>query len=334
MNGDEMGQNAGAWTSGKLTGAVLAAVIGIGAGVAIGVTDGGISWTRDAAAALLLVTAGCGLGAVFGSMPAPAHQATFRVRVDREPKSAAAPVGEAELATLRRELAAARDELGALHSSLSHGLRSPIGAVINFAAVLDEDYGTVLGPDGRSLLGSIGRSARSALALADGLGRLTAVGRHELDLQPVDTEDLVRASFAEMAPTNRVLDFRVVGPLPAVVADAELLRAAFDQLLANAVRFTAKREKANVSVGGRREADSVVYWVEDNGAGFPPRYADKLFRPFERLHRQDEFPGVGVGLAIVRRVAERHGGSIEADAEPDRGARFELRLPAEPEATS
>jgi signal transduction histidine kinase len=213
-------------------------------------------------------------------------------------------------------------------------LRSPIGAVINFAAVLDEDYGTVLGPDGRSLLGSIGRSARSALALADGLGRLTAVGRHELDLQPVDTEDLVRASFAEMAPTNRVLDFRVVGPLPAVVADAELLRAAFDQLLANAVRFTAKREKANVSVGGRREADSVVYWVEDNGAGFPPRYADKLFRPFERLHRQDEFPGVGVGLAIVRRVAERHGGSIEADAEPDRGARFELRLPAEPEATS
>jgi len=108
------------------------------------------------------------------------------------------------------------------------------------------------------------------------------------------------------------------------------LRTAFDQLLANAVRFTARREKASVSVGGRRDADSVVYWVEDNGAGFPSRDAEKLFRPFETLHRRDEFPGVGVGLAIVRRIAERHGGSIEADAEPDRGARFQLRLPAAP----
>ena len=329
-----MDGTAGAQTSGKLTAAVLAAVVGITAGAAIGVTDGGISWPRDAAAALLLIASGFGLGAILASMPAFASWPWSRATVGRRPDPAAPAVGDAELAHLRRELAATRDELSALHSSLSHGLRSPIGAVINFAAVLEEDYGTALGPEGRPLLASISRSARSALALADGLGRLTAVGRHELDLQQVDTEDLVRASFAEVAPANRTLDFSVAGPLPPVAADAELLREAFDQLLSNAVRFTAKREKASVSVGGRRDADSVVYWVEDNGAGFPPRYADKLFRPFERLHRQEDFPGVGVGLAIVRRVAERHGGSIQADGQPDRGARFELRLPAEPGSTS
>jgi signal transduction histidine kinase len=274
---------------------------------------------------LILVASGFALGGALAS----SARAAAAAPPGPDPSSPA--LDAAELASARRELEVTRGELGALHSSLSHGLRSPIGTVINFAAVVEEDYGSALGAEGRALLESISRSARSALARAEGLARLSAVGRHELALQQIDPEDLVRASFADIpAPPNRSLELRIDGPLPPVMADAELLRTAFDQLLANAVRFTARREKASVSVGGRRDADSVVYWVEDNGAGFPSRDADKLFRPFETLHRQDEFPGVGVGLAIVRRIAERHGGSIEADAEPDRGARFQLRLPAAP----
>ncbi len=307
-------------------GVTVASLMGIGVGAAIGLTgyDSGASWGYAAAGGLILVASGFALG---GALASSARAAAAAVP---GPDLSSPALDAAELASTRRELEVTRGELAALHSSLSHGLRSPIGAVINFAAVIEEDYGSALGADGRALLESISRSARSALALADGLARLSAIGRHELALQPIDPEDLVRASFAAVAPPNRSLELRIEHPLPPVMADAELLRTAFDQLLANAVRFTARREKASVSVGGRRDGDSVVYWVEDDGAGFPSRYADKLFRPFERLHRQDEFPGVGVGLAIVRRIAERHGGSVEADAEPDRGARFQLRLPAAP----
>lgn len=308
--------------SGFRVGTAVAGLIGIGAGIAIGMAgyDAGAGWTWSAAGALVLGAGAFALGAAsVSSSPAV---------------SPPTPRGDSDVAALRRERDAAREELDALYSALSHGLRSPIGAVINFATVLDGDFGTTLGEEGRSLLARIRRSARSALELVDGLARLSAVSRRDLTLQPVDPEDLVRAAFAAAATADRSVAFTVAGPLPSVSADAELLRAAFDELLTNAVRFTAGRENASVAVGGRREDGCVVYWVEDNGVGFNPRFAGKLFRPFERLHRQDEFPGAGVGLAVVRRVAERHGGSVEADADLDRGARFQLTLPAAPGRSS
>lgn len=301
---------------------ISAGLIGIGAGIAIGMAgcDADAGWTAGAAGALVLVGSAFALGSASRSS---------RPVVPPPPRG-----GDPDAVAMRGERAAAREELEVLHSALSHGLRSPIGAVINFATVLDGDFGSALGDEGRSLLARIGRSARSALALVDGLARLSAVSRLELTLQPIDPEDLVRAAFAAVAPAGRSVEFTVAGPFPPVSADGELLRVAFDELLANAVRFTAGREKASVVVGGRREAGSVIYWVEDNGVGFAPRFAGKLFRPFERLHRQDELSGAGVGLAIVRRIAERHGGSVDADADPDRGARFRLTLPAAPGRSS
>lgn len=297
---------------------LIAGLIGIGAGVAIGMVgyDTRAGWAWGAAGALVVGVSAFVLGAASRSSPPRRND------------------GSSQAAAVRLERDAARDELDGLHSALSHGLRSPIGAAINFATVLEGDFGDSLGDEGRSLLARIRRSARSALALVDGLARLSAVSRRELTLEPIDPEDLVRASFAAVAPADRSLEFSVAGPLPSVWADAALLRAAFDELLANAVRFTAGREKPRVAVGGRSENGAVVYWVEDNGVGFAPRFAGKLFRPFERLHRHDEFPGAGVGLAIVRRVAERHGGSAGVDAELDRGARFQLTLPAAPGRSS
>jgi signal transduction histidine kinase len=259
-----------------------------------------------------------------------------RLRAVEPPGPASLPeVDPRELAGLRRALGEARAEIDTLHTSVSHDLRSPIGAILNFLTVLEEDHGAELAADGRAILARIRRSADSALALLDGLARLSRVERKTIARRSVDVEPLVRAGFAAARPSNRAVELTVVGPLPPAFADPELLRTAFAELLANAVRFSAGREKATVTVGGRLLDDGAVeYWVADDGVGFDPRFAGKLFKAFERLHSRDQFPGAGAGLAIVRRVAERHGGSVRADGELQRGATFHLVLPARPAAAT
>jgi len=239
--------------------------------------------------------------------------------VDRNPS---------EVAALRRELEDVRAELDEIHSSVSHDLRSPIGAALNFLTVLEEDHGAQLDADGRTILARVRRSADSALTLLDGLARLARVGRKTMEPRLVNMDALVRAAFAAVRPRDRAVELTVVDPLPAVVGDPELLRIAFTELLANALQYTSGREKASITVGARREGDAVEYWVADDGVGFDARFAGKLFRVFERLHSREEFPGAGAGLAVVRRVAERHGGRVRAEAEPQRGATFLLSLPA------
>jgi light-regulated signal transduction histidine kinase (bacteriophytochrome) len=246
------------------------------------------------------------------------------------PESEPGPVPSAEVATLRRELEDVRGELDEIHSSVSHDLRSPIGAALNFLSVLEEDHGAQLDAEGRSILARVRRSADSALTLLDGLARLARVGRKAMDPRSVDVDALVRAAFAAVRPAGRAVELTVVGTLPRVTGDPELLRIAFTELLANAIQFTAGREKATLTVGARHAGDSLEYWVADDGVGFDERFAGKLFRVFERLHSREEFPGAGAGLAVVRRVAERHGGRVRAEAEPEHGATFLLSLPAAP----
>lgn len=237
-------------------------------------------------------------------------------------------LGEDDLAALRREVDAVRSELDEIHASVSHDLRSPIGAALNFLTVFEEDHGGQLDAEGRAILARVRRSANSALTLLDGLARLARVGRRPLEKQLVDVDGLVRASFAAALPAERTVELLVTGPLPPVVADPVLLQIAFQELLANALQFTRSREKARITVGARRSGDGVEYWVADDGIGFDPRFAGNLFRLFERLHPREEFAGAGAGLAVVRRVAERHGGRVRAEAEPERGATIRLSLPA------
>ena len=233
-----------------------------------------------------------------------------------------------ELSAVRDELSVCREDSDALQRSVSHDLRSPIGAVLNFATVLELDHGDDLGPDGRLVVQRIRRSAESGLVLLDALSRLTRVSRAPLRRSPVEIETLVRQAFAELGESGKGAEL-TVGALPPAVADGELLRVALRELLANAVKFTSGRAKAQIAVGGRREPDgSLVYWVADDGVGFDMRFVGKLFRSFERLHSRDEFSGAGVGLAIVRKIAERHGGRVWAEADVDGGARFFLALPA------
>ena len=242
--------------------------------------------------------------------------------------------GRRELDDLRRAAAAAQDDLDTLQHSVSHDMRSPIGAILNFTTVLEEDHGSALDPAARAILMRIRRSAESALVLLDGMLRLSRVARPELRPERVDVEPLVRDAFRAVAPARGTVELSI-GSLPPVVADAALLRLVFVELLGNAVKFGAPREKAHVAVAGRVGSSGLrIYTVSDDGVGFDPRFARKLFGAFERLHARDEFPGAGVGLAIVRRIAERHGGRAWAEGEPDRGARVHVALPPAPEEGS
>jgi light-regulated signal transduction histidine kinase (bacteriophytochrome) len=244
--------------------------------------------------------------------------------------AAALAAAEAGRDAARRDADQGRAELDAFQHAVAHDLRSPIGAVLNFTSVLEQDHGGALDAGGKQILARIRRSAASGLSLLDALSRLSRVTRAPLRPEPVDVEALVRRIFAEARPPGSPAELSV-GSLPVALGDAALLQTAFEELLSNAVKFSGDRDKPHVAVGGRSEPDgSLVYWVGDDGVGFDMRFAGRLFGVFERLHSREEFPGAGVGLACVRRIAERHGGRVWAEGEPDRGARMFLALPQRP----
>jgi|GEM_PF-3551037 len=228
----------------------------------------------------------------------------------------------------RLEAARTREDRDALQRTLAHDLRSPLGAIVNFVSVLEEDHSERMGSEARGIVARIRRAAESGLRLADGLSRLSKVSRETVRLETVDVEKLVREVFEQLAPPPRSAELSLVD-VPPATADRALLREAFGELIGNALKFSGRREKAHIAAGGRREADgTTVYWVADDGVGFEAAHAARLFRPFERLHSRDEFPGAGIGLAVVKRVAERHGGSVWAEGDPEHGARFYLSLPS------
>jgi len=164
--------------------------------------------------------------------------------------------------------------------------------------------------------------------LIDDMLAFSRLGRAQMQLVPIDMEDLVQAVFDELTTveSRERLDFRM-GDLPPAVGDPTLIRQVWTNLLANAFKFSSKRERAVVEVGSQRSDGETVYWVRDNGAGFDMGYAKKLFGVFQRLHSEKEFAGTGVGLAIVQRVIHRHGGRIWAEAEVDQGATFYFTIP-------
>jgi signal transduction histidine kinase len=219
-------------------------------------------------------------------------------------------------------------ELANLYRALSHELRSPLGSVLNFAAILELDHGAQLDPAAREVIARIRRSADGAVTLLDALSRLAAVERAELQPERIDLEPLARTAFANVRHGDARAEL-ALGELPDVVADRELLRSAFEELFANALKFSATREKAVVGLSGWSSDDGrVVLRVSDAGIGFDSRHAGKLFKLFERLHPRTTHPGTGVGLALVRRVVERHEGRCWAEGELDVGARFFMELPA------
>ena len=229
------------------------------------------------------------------------------------------------LATQTAELVEVNKELDSFSYSVSHDLRAPLRAVDGFAQMFEEDYGKQLDPEGKRLIGVVRSNARRMDELINDLLELSRLGRADIARSSVDMAALAREVVWELDAGKAAVDVAALAP---ALGDRALLKQVWINLIGNAVKYSAKADQPRVEIGARADGKQNVYWVRDNGAGFDMKYADKLFGVFQRLHTVEEFPGTGVGLAIVHRVVTRHGGRVWAEAARNQGACFYFTLPA------
>ena len=230
-------------------------------------------------------------------------------------------------------LETANRELEAFNYSVSHDLRAPLRHVQGFIEIIQEDYGTQLSAEVRSYFDKVRAGTERIAGMVKALLELGRIGRAGLHRRTVEPAEIVRAAWADLrfGADHREVEL-VVGDLPAASADPGLLRQVFDNLLGNALKFTSPRAAARIEVGSERCDGETAYFVRDNGVGFDAQSADRLFAVFERMHRAEEFEGTGIGLSIVKRIVEKHGGRIWADSEPGKGATFYFTLPLRDDA--
>ncbi|MBK1837052.1 GAF domain-containing protein [Azospirillum sp. YIM B02556] len=240
-----------------------------------------------------------------------------------------------EMAALNDELRRSNGELAAFSYSVSHDLRAPFRHVTSYAELLRSRAADKLNDRERHYLDSIIEAASSAGRLVDGLLHFSQLGRTALARVDVDVGQLVEEVRHLLEPDLRDRDIRwTLHPLPSVNGDPTMLRLVVQNLLSNAIKYTRDRARSEIEVGCRTTADAHEFFVRDNGRGFDMAYAGKLFGVFHRLHREEEFEGIGIGLANVRRIVERHGGRVWAEGRLDQGATFHFSLPRSSAAES
>ena len=230
------------------------------------------------------------------------------------------------------QLHAANKELEAFSYSVSHDLRAPLRAINGYTRILVEDYASKLDEEGNRVCDVIINETQRMGALIDDLLSFSRLSRKELQSTRIDMKALVYSVYGELTTEEQRehIDFKI-GRLPLVEGDPALMHQVWVNLISNAIKFTSKRDRAFIEVGSKKSDDENIYYVRDNGAGFDIQYVDKLFGVFQRLHSDAEFEGTGVGLAIVQRVVQRHGGRVWAEGEVDKGATFYFALPHERE---
>ncbi|HVU35191.1 MAG TPA: ATP-binding protein [Opitutaceae bacterium] len=222
-------------------------------------------------------------------------------------------------------------ELEAFSYSVSHDLRAPLRSVDGLARALQDPKVGASEPERERLLRLIRGETNRMGQLIDDILAFSRVGRQPLDAGMVDMAELARGVFQELAESlNEPAPECAIGDLPPAFGDRAMLRQVFANLLANAIKFTRRATPPHISATGVREGDWVAYAVQDNGVGFDPCYADRLFAVFQRLHSESDFEGTGIGLAIVKRIVERHGGRVWADGAVGAGATFHFTLPCAP----
>ncbi len=228
--------------------------------------------------------------------------------------------------TAQLELAA--KELDAFSYSVSHDLRAPLRAVDGFSRMVLEDHAARLDDEGRRMLGVIRGETQRMGRLIDDLLAFSRLGRQQIEPAQIDMHALAKSVFDELMALEPERTLHLdLQPLPAASGAEAMIRQVWVNLISNAIKFTRGRAVGEIEIGARDGgADGTVYYVKDNGAGFDVRYAGKLFGVFQRLHSQQEFSGTGVGLALVQRIVQRHGGRVWAEAEVDRGAIFSFTL--------
>jgi signal transduction histidine kinase len=230
---------------------------------------------------------------------------------------------------LERRVAERTAELETLTQSFSHDLKSPLGAILNFTAILDADHRAQLDAEGLDILVRIHRSASRATELLDGLLRLDRARRANLEPEEIDVSSLAQQAFRQVQESFGDTDVTLeLGPLPNARGDRLLIADVLINLFDNALKFSRGREKRCVTMRGKSDGSECVYEIADNGQGFDMQYVDKLFGVFERLHGSPEIPGTGVGLALVKKIISRHGGRVWAESEPNVGTRITFTLPA------
>ena len=243
----------------------------------------------------------------------------------------------AELALVRakEDTEIANRELEAFSYSVAHDLRAPLRGMNGFAQMLLATYGDKFDADGRDWLEEILLNSRKMAQLIDALLALSRVSQTELNRLPVDLSETVRNAMARLATSEPGRDIEVViAPTASVFADPDLARVLIDNLVENAWKFTARSAAPRIEFGNAASRGTNAFYVKDNGAGFDMAFADKLFAAFQRLHTPAEFPGTGIGLATVQRVALRHGGRVWAESAVGQGATFWFTLPNHSAETS
>ncbi len=252
------------------------------------------------------------------------HQAELNEQIQRHNAEL-----EQRVAKRTAQLEAANKELEAFTYSVSHDLRAPLRAINGFSRIVLEESANLSAETSRYLQ-LIADNGLQMARLIEDLLDFSRLGRKPLQREPLNMEALVRRCLEELAEERQGREIEIVlGELPDCEADPQLLRQVILNLLANAIKYTRLREKAVIEVGSVKRNGDTVYFVRDNGVGFDMRFADKLFGVFQRLHRAEDFEGTGVGLALAKRIVQRHDGSVWAEAEVDKGATFyfNLRIP-------
>lgn len=220
-------------------------------------------------------------------------------------------------------------ELEAFTYSVSHDLRAPLRAIDGYAKILEEDYNPRLDAAGRRLITVITKNARYMGQLIDDLLEFSRTSRSELIRSNFHTEDEVKKIVTDLMvhETDRNIEFDIRTLVPCQ-GDVMMLRQVWVNLISNALKYSRKTPETKIEIGSEKLSDGVQYYVKDNGVGFDIQYADKLFGVFQRLHRKEEFEGTGVGLALVKRILDRHHGRVWAEAALKEGATFYFFLPS------
>ncbi len=238
---------------------------------------------------------------------------------------------EPTVAELQAQLAALRAEMQEFTYSVSHDLRAPLRHIVSFAQLIQDEGGAQLSPELQGFLGTLNQSAKHLGAMLDALLELSRAGSTPLHMTAVPLQAVVHevVTGLDAQHAQRQIEWRIASALPVVQADAALLRQVLWQLLGNAVKFTSTQAQSTISVDAPSGDASgrVTLQIQDNGIGFNPALATKLFQPFQRLHNAKPFDGLGMGLALARKLLQRVGGSVQADAQEGAGCTVRVLLP-------
>ncbi len=225
------------------------------------------------------------------------------------------------------ELKKANEELEAFSYSVSHDLRAPLRAIIGFSAILEEDYSNKLDDEAKRITAVIKSNTVKMGNLIDDLLTFSRMGRHDIVKTHINSEALVKEVINGIQDSEADRIEWVIHPLKDVLADANTIRQVWINIISNAVKYSGTTEAPRIQIGSFEHEGKIVFFVEDNGVGFDQKYAGKLFKVFQRLHSSDQFEGTGIGLAIVDKIVSKHGGSVWAEAELNKGATFYFSLP-------